>query len=265
MVAPDYFSVMSLAVIRGQVFRLGEPSLVVVSESAARVLWPKQNPVGKIWNLQGVARTVAGVVRDSGGNLFADPDSIEAYIPIQDGAEKRMILIVHTSGDPALLASSIAQATAVMNQHVAVSLMKESRHALLEMDRKLITLIGSLAVVATLLAAAGMFALVAFVVAQRKRELGIRIAIGARPRHILWALLAENLKPTAAGLVAGILMAAGLLSLVRGTVVLRSNEAGDIAGFTAGVACFVLIAALATLSPAFRALRIDPSETLREE
>jgi ABC-type antimicrobial peptide transport system permease subunit len=110
-----------------------------------------------------------------------------------------------------------------------------------------------------------MFALIAFVVAQRKRELGIRIAIGARPRHILGALLAENLKPTAAGLVAGALIAAALSRVVRGAAILRGNETADIVGFAAGMACFLLIAALATLSPAIHALRIDPSEALREE
>jgi ABC-type antimicrobial peptide transport system permease subunit len=110
-----------------------------------------------------------------------------------------------------------------------------------------------------------MFALVAFAVAQRKRELGIRMAIGASSRHILGVLLTQNAKPTAIGAVAGAILAVILSRLVRSIIVLQNRDAVDGIGFAAGLACFMLVAALATLSPAMRALRIDPSATLREE
>jgi predicted permease len=270
MVASNYFDVMNLAVVRGRTFRMGEPDQVVVSESAARAIWPNEDPVGKIWNLQGVDRTVAGVVRDSGANLFGanlfgEPDSVEAYLPFQPAAEERAVLIVHTRGDPAQLSRAIAAAAGTMNEVVAVSLMSASRDSFLQGQRRMITLIGSLGFVATSLAAAGMFALVAFAVAQRKRELGIRIAIGAGPRHILRILLEENIMPTLAGLVAGVLLAVALERIVRTQAILRTNSVVDIPGFATGIACFLLIAALASLTPAMRALRIDPSETLREE
>ncbi|MCU1259349.1 MAG: permease, partial [Bryobacterales bacterium] len=125
--------------------------------------------------------------------------------------------------------------------------------------------IGSIGAVSTALAGAGMFALVAFTVAQRKRELGIRIAIGAKPRHILGVLLTQNANPTALGAVVGAILAVILSRLVRSLVVLQNRDAVDVFGFAAGLVCFVLVAALATLSPAMRALRIDPSATLREE
>jgi len=110
-----------------------------------------------------------------------------------------------------------------------------------------------------------MFALVAFAVAQRKRELGIRIAIGARNRHILSTLLMQNARPTIIGTVVGIILTAVLSRLVQSFIVLPNGDSLDIVGFAAGLACFIVVAALATLSPALRALRIDPSETLREE
>jgi putative ABC transport system permease protein len=102
-------------------------------------------------------------------------------------------------------------------------------------------------------------------VAQRKRELGIRIAIGAAPRHILGVLLTQNAKPTGIGVGAGTILALILSRLVRSLVVMPNRDSVDLAGFAAGLVCFVLIAALATLSPAMRALRIDPSTTLRDE
>jgi ABC-type lipoprotein release transport system permease subunit len=110
-----------------------------------------------------------------------------------------------------------------------------------------------------------MFALVAFTVAQRRRELGIRIALGAGPRQILDVLLRQNARPTAVGAVAGVILAVILSRLVRSQIVLRKQDTVDVVGFAAGLACFALVAVLATLSPALRALRIDPSTTLRDE
>jgi ABC-type antimicrobial peptide transport system permease subunit len=204
-------------------------------------------------------------VKDSGANLLADADSIEAYLPIQPADIERSALILHARTDPAPLVRLIPAVAAEVKQTASVVLMRASRDSLLEGQRRMITLIGSIGAVATALAAAGMFALVAFAVAQRRRELGIRIAIGATPRHILGVLLAQNGKPAGIGIVAGVVLAAVLSRLVRSMVVLQKNTTVDVIGFFAGIAAFVLVAALATLSPAVRALRIDPSETLREE
>lgn len=107
--------------------------------------------------------------------------------------------------------------------------------------------------------------MVAFTVAQRRRELGIRIAIGATPGHIIRVLLAQNATGAGMGVVAGAILAAILARLVGSRVVLRHHEVVDLVGFAAGITAFVLVAVLATLSPARRALRIDPSVTLREE
>jgi predicted permease len=264
-VAPSFFQVMQLPVLRGRAFLAGEQSTVIVSESAARAVWPNQDPLGKLWRLANAERTVVGVVKDSGANLFADADSIEAYVPIEGGDQARSALIVHTSGDPATLVRLIPGAAASANEAVAVSLMRAARENVLQTEKRMITLIGSLGSVATALAAAGMFALVAFTVAQRRRELGIRIALGAGSRQILDVLLLQNARPTAVGAAVGVILAVILSRLVRSQIALRSQNAVDVAGFAIGLACFVLVAALATLSPALRALRIDPSTTLRDE
>ena len=264
-VASSYFSLMNLPVVLGRTFLPGEENAVIVSESAARAVWPNQDPVGKIWNLAGATRTVTGVVKDSGANLLAEADSIEAYVPIEGLDVERSALILRTRSDPAPLVHMIPAAAAAVDETVSVSLMRTARDQFLETQRRMVKLIGSIGAVATALAAAGMFALVAFVVAQRKRELGIRIAIGAAPRHILGVLLTQNAKPTGIGAVAGTILALILSRLVRSLVVMPNRDSVDLAGFAAGLACFVLIAALATLSPAMRALQIDPSTTLRDE
>ncbi len=264
-VAPSYFRVMALPIVRGRTFVPGEPDAAVVSESAARAVWPNQDPMGKVLRLGGAERTVVGVVQDSGVNLLADAGSVEAYLPIQGADVDRSGLILHTRGDPGPIAAMVPAAAAAANETVSVALMRVSRDLSLQGQRRMVTLIASIGAVATALAAAGMFALIAFAVAQRKRELGVRIAIGAGPRHILSALLKQHARPTAIGAVAGVVLAAVLSRIVRSLILLPSHDAVDVAGFAAGLASFLLVAALATLSPALRALRIDPCETLREE
>jgi ABC-type antimicrobial peptide transport system permease subunit len=264
-VAASYFSVMALPIVRGRTFLAGEQNAVIVSESAARAVWPNEDPVGKVWNFAGAERTVTGVAKDSGANLLADPESIEAYVPIYGVDVERSALILHAHADPAPLVRMISAVGAAEDEALSVSLMRASRDNFLAGQRRLATLIGSIGAVATALAAAGMFALVAFAVAQRKRELGIRIAIGGRPRHILGVLLTQNALPTAGGIVAGTMLAIILTRLARSFIVLNHHQVVDLTGFAVGLACFVLVAALATLSPARRALRIDPAATLREE
>src|SRR5262249_28809811 len=161
----------------------------------ARAVWPNQDPVGKLWRFAGAERVVVGVVKDSGANLIVDADSIEAYLPIERLDLSKCALIVHTRDDPGPLARMVPGAAAAVNEAVSVVLMRASREAILDAYRRMVTLIGSIGAVASVLAATGMFALVAFTVAQRKRELGIRIAIGAGPAQILGALLRQNVRP----------------------------------------------------------------------
>jgi len=263
-VAPSYFDVMKLPIVYGRTFGPGDRNTVIVSESAASAVWPNQDPLGKTWDLGGVQRTVVGIAKDSGANLLSDADSIEAYTPILDTNVDRSVLVLHTHGDPATLVRMIPAAAGSVDETVSVSLMRIWRENLLAGQLRMIKLIGSIGAVATALAAVGMFALIAFTVAHRKRELGIRIAIGARPVNVVSALLKENLSPIAIGSSSGVILAVVLSRVVRTMIVLQNRDAVDIIGFAAGLVCFGLVAVVATLSPVVRALRIDPSSTLRE-
>jgi hypothetical protein len=264
-VASSYFDVMKLPPVRGQVFLPGEDRAVIVSESAAHAMWPNQEPIGKRFTMGRVERAVVGVVKDSGANLLVDMDSVEIYLPFSAADLERSTLILHTRGEPGTVTRLALGAASRLNESISVTLMSAARENVLEGQGRLVKLIGSIGLVATVLAAAGMFALVAFAVAQRRRELGIRIAIGAGPRQILAVLLGQNARPMAIGMIAGTILAAILSRLVRGLVVLPQSGEFDVIGFLSGIAGFALIATLATLAPAVRALRIDPSTTLREE
>jgi predicted permease len=264
-VARSYFHVLGLPILRGRNFDAGEQGVAIVSESAARKIWRAQDALGRPLRLAGTERTVVGVVKDSGANLILDAESVEVYVPIESDAAGDSALILRARGDMGSLSRAIAPAAAALNEAVTVAPMRAMRENALEAYGRLVTLIGSIGLVASVLAATGMFALVAFTVAQRRRELGIRIAIGAGPAQLIDVLLRQNVRATMAGMAAGCLMAAMLARVVRSQVPLQSHDTVDPVGFAAGLGAFVLIALLATLSPAARALQIDPSRTLRED
>jgi len=264
-VAASYFDAMSATLVRGRIFADGEENVAVVSETTARSLWPHEDPVGKTLRLANSDRSVVGVVRDSGANLLAHPDAAEAYLPLAPAEWDRAALIVRARSDPAAVARLSTETLKSEHETGRVVLMRAARDNALLAMRRMVTLFGSLAALAVGLAAAGMFALIAFAVAQRKRELSIRMAIGARPSNIIGILLRQNARSMAVGMAAGTVLAAVLSRLVRGMIALASKGTLDGVGFAAGVAAFVIVAALATVTPALRALRIDPAATLREE
>jgi predicted permease len=263
-VAPNYFETMRLPVIRGRAFHPGEVGAAIVAESAARAIWPNQDPVGKSWQFENSLRTVVGIVKDSGANLVVDSHSVEAYIPIEPSRVDTSALIVHAKGDLPRLIRAVPAMSAAMGEQVNVLSVATVRENALDTERKMITVLGTLGFIATVLAAAGMFAMIAFAVAQRTREIGIRMAIGARPRNILQTLLNRHYAPIAIGMALGTVLGI-VLGKVAGSIVETIGDPLDPIGFVAGLAAFLLIAALATLSPALKALRIDPSSTLRYE
>ncbi len=265
-VAPNYFAAMRLPVVRGRAFHAGEVDAAIVSETAARAIWPNEDAVGKRWLFENSQRTVVGVVKDSGANLVVDGQSVEAYIPIEPSRVDQTAIIVHVKGDPSQFIRAVPALSASMGQQVTVLSMAAQRENVLDEQRKMVSVLGSLGLIATVLAAAGMFAMIAFAVAQRTREIGIRIAIGARPRNILQALLGQTYAPVAIGMAAGTIAGIALGMVAKSIAVIDMVDGPiDPLGFAAGLAAFLLIAVLAILSPALKALRIDPSSTLRYE
>ena len=262
-VAPNYFTAMKIPLLRGRAFLPGDQNTVIVSESAARAAWPGEDPLGKTWNIENAQRTIIGLVKDSGANLMVDSESVEAYIPIEAARVDASALILHAKGDPSPLVRAIPLVSAFLREPLTATTMLSGREKMMDTQRKMITVLGTLGVISAVLAAAGMFAMVAFAVAQRTREIGIRMAIGAQAFDVLRALLAQNLAPIAFGMLAGTALGIAIARFVGSAVdIVRPL---DPLGFAAGLAVFLLIAALATVSPALKALRIDPSSTLRCE
>ncbi len=263
-VGANYFPAMQIRVVRGRSFREGEQDVAVVSESAARAGWRDEDPVGKVWQVENAARTIVGVVRDSGANLPVDSNSVEAYIPVEGARADSVALVVHAKGDVGQVMRAIPLVSAEAREPLSVIAMRTARAQMMETFERVMIVIGSLGLLATVLAAAGMFAMVAFAVAERTREIGIRVAIGARAGDVLKLLGAQNVWPVVFGLGAGVMLGISVGRIVGSQVMLVPDPL-DPGGFAIGLVAFLVIASMATLSPAMRALRIDPSSTLRCE
>ena len=262
-VAPSYFSVMSIPLVRGRTFVPGDQDAVIVSESAVHALWPNEEPLGKICDFDQRKRTVIGVAKDSGANTMVDPNSVEAYTPLADQQAASATLIVHTNGDPAALIPAARSATSTPGLAPSAWLMQTRLDQRTDALWRVVKVIGTLGAVATLLAAIGIFGLVAFAVSQRTREIGVRMALGARSRDILRAVLLQYATPVGIGVVAGVAIARAL------GLLLGSQFYGfaplDPVSYSGALLVFAVVGLVAALVPATRALRIDPASALRSE
>ncbi|HEY1339703.1 MAG TPA: FtsX-like permease family protein [Bryobacteraceae bacterium] len=262
-VDPAYFTTLRLPVSHGRIFGPGDPDALVVSESAARRLWPHESPLGKTCLIAKRLRTVTGVVKDSGANLLAFPDSVEAYIPIGDAEAPFVTLLVHASDPGARLTPALRAAGTVDGTAPIVASLRSSIDRQMDSAGKVLAIVGSLGAIATVLALLGIFGLVAFTVAQRTREIGVRMALGARAIDVLRVVLGQYFLPVAIGAACGLAAAAGIAKVVRN--IIFGFVRIELISFGAGLLVFVAVAFLASLAPVRRALRIDPSAALRYE
>ena len=175
-VDPSYFPMMRLPLAEGRIFGPNEQEVAVISESAARRLWPNESPLGKSLDFAQHPRTVIGVVKDSGVNLLMNPDSVEVYTPIDDSSAAYATILVQTNASTQTMAARIRSAAATPLIIPTVFTFQSLIDQTLDSIRKMVMIIGSLAVVASLLALLGIFGLLAFTVAQRTREIGVRMA-----------------------------------------------------------------------------------------
>jgi ABC-type antimicrobial peptide transport system permease subunit len=257
-VAPTYFQFMNLPVARGRTFFAGEGNVSVVSESLARTIWPNEDPVGKTLERRGVARIVVGVVKDSGLGLL-NPGTNEAYAPIANLSNAT--LFVHTLGDLRALTRNLRAAVSVPGTTPSIAPI----HGVLGIstDSQAGTLFGVLGVIATALAFIGILGLVAFAVAQRTREIGVRLAIGAQSSDILRTVIGQYAIALSMGALAGVALAAASAQILQGK--LFGLPPIDLPSYAIGLGLFGAVALVAILLPARRALGINPASALRSE
>lgn len=271
-VTGEYFEVLGIPLLRGRLatpaLDSGAPREMVVNQALARALWPGEDPIGRQYTVMEPIppRTVVGVVGDVRGQTLADEPMPQMFVPLEDAPGRNLALVARGPGSPALLGARLADAVHAVDPGQAVfdvRPMEDVIRAAIAPRRTNALLIAGFGAVAMVLAAIGVYGVVAYGVTRRTREFGIRVALGATRRDVLGLVLREGLAMAAAGVVLGM---AGAWALRRTLASMLYGVApGDPLAFAGAAVVLVIIALLATLLPARQALRVDPARTMRVE
>ena len=270
-ITPGYFGTLELPLRSGRDFTMEDdaaaPLVVIVNESAARVLWPDQSAVGRVlrmWDDGMPEYTVVGVAADASYNSLGEGPTPFLYFPFAQDYRTDMVLHARVDGGfPAARLREVVQALDPAMPLEGIRPMEADMGMALEPARIAAGLLGALAALALALASLGIYAVTAYMVARRTQEIAVRSALGASRRDVLGLLLRGTLGTVAVALVMGLAGGAGLGVLVSSQ--LYGVNAVDPLTFAAVPALLLMVATAATLLPARRALRLDPATALRRE
>jgi predicted permease len=271
IVSEGYFATLQIPFVMGRAFtdqdRFGAPGACIINQSLAARLFPNESPIGRVL-LRGrdaeFAHTIVGVVADVKSAGLNAPAPDEVYYPMRQLGRPSMAIAARTTGDPTMLQSVISAAVTKVDRDQPATFFQTLDVALaqtLGVNRIVATMTGIFASVAVVLAAIGLYSVVAYAVAQRTGEIGIRMALGAKPQQVLGLIMRSGLKLVAIGVAIGLAGAAGTSRLIR--TLLSNVSPLDPSVYAAVAVFFGLVAAAACLVPSLRAARIDPLAALR--
>jgi predicted permease len=271
IVEPDYFQTMNVPLVRGRDFNVrdakGTPGVVIINERMAQRFWPESDPLGKRISLEGVKGPyleVVGVAKNAKYYDLQEKAFSYLYLPYKQNYESRATLHVRTTVDPNSLAGPIRQQIQALDGQLpvfGVTTMSNHMGQSLWAPRMAAALLGIFGVLALVLASVGVYAVVAYSVVQRTNEIGIRMALGAQRRAVLWLLLGQSLKLALIGIGLGLILAFVVTRFASS--LLYGVSASDPVVFGGTALLLVLVALLASYMPARRATRIDPVTALR--
>ena len=272
-ISNDYFRVLGTPLLRGRAFDERDTSasipVTIINETMARRMFPNQDPIGqriRSWRDENILREIVGVVSDV--RYFGRDDELRplVYVPLTQDTNRALMLAVRTTGEPPQLIGSLREAIWSLDGNLAVADAQTMRQILDESvarPRFNMMLLGIFAAVAMILAAIGLYGILAYAVAQRTHEIGIRIALGAGRRDVLRLVVGQGLKLALAGLGIG-LVAAFALTRVMSSL-LYGISATDPLTFIGVALLLAAVALLASYIPARRATKVDPMIALRYE
>jgi predicted permease len=282
MVTPSYFKTMGIPVLAGRAFgdddREGGALVAVISQSLARQSFPDRDPVGLHLMVADTpegfrSMEIVGVVADVKHVSLEGEVQPHLYVPYYQVHPQILVwlttnqfLVLRTAGPPLALAESVRRELAQVDPNVAAADIRTSGYYVETASgsrRFSLVLLALFAAVALVMAAVGIYGVVSYTVAQRTRETGVRLALGATMRDILGLVLGEGLKRTVVGIVVGLLAALAASRALQG--LLYGVQATDPATYAAVVVVLVAVALGASLLPAWRAARLDPLAALRRE
>ncbi len=271
-VTPGYFETVGLGLRRGRLFRDADTTasapVAVLNEAAVRRFFGDRDPLGARIRFWGTTRTIVGVVADEKFHGLTEASPIAAYTPLAQtpSANGTGVLLVRTAGDPLSVAADVRAAIRGVDPGLAIFGVEPFRVTVgrsTAQRRFTMSLMIAFAALALVLASLGVYGVLNYGVTQRRREIGIRMALGAQPAALLAAFMREGMIMTAAGVLVGL---AGAIALTRLFSTLLFDVAPtDTATFVAVAGVLAVVAAAASLAPARRAARVDPLAVLRSE
>jgi predicted permease len=273
VVGPDYFKTIGTPVLRGREFteadRKGAPGTVVINETLAAKLWPGEDPLGRrisVVGPEGPFLVVIGVVRDSKYRSLGEAAYPYVYQHLPQSFDPKMTLVVRTTGEPQPLAPIIREQIRALDANLPVADIKTLRAQLdlsLFPSRVAAWTLGGFGGLALLLAGLGIYGIVSYTVAQRTREIGVRMALGAKEVDVLGLVLWDGVIVIGAGLAIGLLLAAVTTRVIVNF--LYGIDATDPLTFVGVPAILGIVSLVASYLPARRATKVDPLVALRYE
>jgi putative ABC transport system permease protein len=269
-ISPTYFQTLGVGIVRGRDIAatdvVGTPTVAVVNEAFVRRYLGATDPVGRVVRMleHETDFTVVGVVRDIPPVNPGEPASPQIFWSNRQIPRPATYFLVRTSGDPAATGRAVSEALRTFDRNLRVTAVRSMRDWLatrLARPRFSVLLLGTFGVLALLLSAIGTYGLVSYTVAQQRKEIGVRMALGAQRRTIVRDVLQRGLKLAGIGVVVGLTGSVALTRLLNSQLV--GVSATDPLTLAASVGALVSAAALACVVPARRASRVDPMETLR--
>jgi putative ABC transport system permease protein len=269
---PEYFAVMGIPLLRGRAFtdadREDRPPVAIISNLAAQRFWPGRNPIGERFQIRvpGPEYTVIGITGDVHSASLEEAPQPTVYVPYRQDAFPFMTFVMKSPVSTAAITDAIRAAVWRVDKEQPVGpvlTMDEQLSNSLARRRYSVTLLSAFGTTAVLLAAVGLYGVLAFVVSQRRREIGVRIALGATARDVVADVLGQGLRLAALGMAVGLVLALTVTRLMSS--LLFGIGATDVATFAGAALLLTVIAIAASLVPALRASRVDPLVALRDE
>ena len=269
-VSPRYFETMGIPILEGRDFTLDDnekaPKVLIVDQTAAARYWPGQDPLGKKLRIWGDLFTIIGVVRDSKHLIMNERPGPLVYMNYFQNSDWELIVQVKTRGNPMDLAPAVERTIHEIDGRLPVFDVRTVRESTAMANTFAVmqsTFAGIFAVIALVLAATGIYGVVAYRTQLRTHEIGIRVALGASRADVLRLVLLQGLWTTAIGLTLGLVLSFGLTRFIAG--LLYGVGANDPVTVLAVVVLLGAMSLLACYLPAHRAMRANPVAAIREQ
>ncbi|MGO9895954.1 MAG: ABC transporter permease [Bryobacteraceae bacterium] len=271
VVGPGYFAALRIPIVAGRDFSLFDrksaPRVAVVNQAAAAHFWPGRSAVGQMIAFAGenLPVQVVAVVRTANYLALGETPQPLIYLSLMQYYFPTTVLYLHTPGDPAPAAMAVRRQLQPLDRNLLLrgESLREFIHEVLWPQRVAASLLTAFGTLALLLATIGVYGVISYSVAQRVREIGLRMALGAEPAAVERLIVLEGVRMVVIGAIVGLLVALAISRSVAGMLVVTNPRDGMT--FVLVPAILILVGVMACWLPARRATRIDPAKALREE